>query len=69
MVMEQRMDSGMETAMMRVERQLPRKIRIIIAVRHAAMRRLANHAFDCAADEDRLIGERIDLQLRAATGP
>ena len=34
---EQRIESGMETAMMIVERQLPRKIRIIVAVRQAAM--------------------------------
>ena len=32
-----RMDSGIETAMMSVLRQLPRKSRIITAVRHAAM--------------------------------
>ena len=34
---EQRIDSGIETAMMSVERKLPRKIRIITPVRHAAM--------------------------------
>ena len=34
---EQRMESGMETAMMMVERQLPRKTRIMMAVRQAAM--------------------------------
>ena len=32
-----RMDSGMETAMMSVLRQLPRKSKIIMPVRHAAM--------------------------------
>ncbi len=31
------MDSGMDTAMINVERQEPRKIRIIVAVRQAAM--------------------------------
>ena len=31
------MESGMETAMMSVERQLPRKIRIMTAVRQAAI--------------------------------
>ena len=36
-MIEQRIESGMETAMMSVERQLPRKIRIMIAVRQAAM--------------------------------
>ncbi len=34
---EQITDSGIDTAMMSVERQLPRKIRIIAAVRHAAI--------------------------------
>ena len=34
---EQRIESGMETAMMMVERQLPRKTRIMMAVRQAAM--------------------------------
>ena len=34
---EVRIDSGIETAMIRVLRQLPRKSRIIRAVRHAAM--------------------------------
>jgi hypothetical protein len=34
---ELRMESGMETAMMMVERQLPRKMRIIMPVRQAAM--------------------------------
>ncbi len=34
---EQMIDNGIETAMMMVERQLPRKMRIIAAVRQAAM--------------------------------
>ena len=34
---EHRIDSGIETAMISVERQLPRKIRIITAVRQAAI--------------------------------
>ena len=34
---EQRIERGIETAMMTVLRQLPRKIRIINPVRHAAM--------------------------------
>ena len=34
---EQMMDNGIDTAMISVERQLPRKIRIIAAVRQAAM--------------------------------
>ncbi len=35
-MIEQRIDSGIETAMMSVLRQLPRKTRIMNAVRHAA---------------------------------
>ena len=31
MISEQRIESGMETAMMSVDRQLPRKIRIMMA--------------------------------------
>jgi len=38
MMSELRMESGMETAMMMVERQLPRKMRIMAPVRQAAMR-------------------------------
>ena len=34
---EHRIESGIETAMMSVERQLPRKTRIMIAVRQAAI--------------------------------
>src|ERR1700690_4170707 len=37
MINEQRIESGMETAMMTVERQLPRNTRIMMAVRQAAM--------------------------------
>jgi hypothetical protein len=37
MMIEVRIDSGMETAMINVLRQLPRKIRIIKPVRQAAM--------------------------------
>ena len=36
-MMEVRIESGIETAMMRVLRQLPRKIRIMRPVRQAAM--------------------------------
>ncbi len=36
-MIDERIDSGIETAMITVLRQLPRKIRIITAVRHAAM--------------------------------
>ena len=63
-MIEQRIDSGIETAMMTVLRQLPRKSRIISAVRQAAMMRLAQHAVDRGAHEHRLIGQRRDLELR-----
>ena len=36
-MIDERIDSGIEIAMITVFRQLPRKIRIISAVRHAAM--------------------------------
>ena len=39
-----RMDSGIETAMMSVLRQLPRKTRIMSAVRQAAMIAFAHHS-------------------------
>ena len=64
MMSEQRMESGMETAMMSVERQLPRKTRIMMAVRQAAMMASRTTPSDGAAHEDRLVRERIDAQLR-----
>ena len=36
-MIEHRIDSGIDTAMMIVLRQLPRKTRIMMAVKHAAM--------------------------------
>ena len=56
---EVRIDSGMETAMMSVLRQLPRKSRIISAVRHGGDDGFAHHADDRGADEDRLVGKRL----------
>ena len=46
-MMEQRMASGMEMTMTKVVRQLPRKIRIISAVRQAAI--TASFITDCTA--------------------
>ena len=45
-MIELRIDSGIDTAMISVLRQLPRKTRIISAVRHAAIDRFAQHAGD-----------------------
>ena len=58
-----RIDSGIEIAMMRVLRQLPRNSRIISAV---SRRRscLAHHARDGRLDEHRLVDQRRDLQFR-----
>ena len=63
-----RIDSGIETAMMTVLRQLPRNTRIISAVRHGGDHRLADHALDRGADEQRLVGELPDLELRRQPG-
>ena len=63
-MIEVRIESGIETAMISVLRQLPRKIRIISPVRHAAIIAFADHAADRRAHEDRLIGKRLDLQFR-----
>ena len=65
-IIDVRIDSGIETAMMSVLRQLPRKSRIISAVRHGRDHRLAHHAGDRGLDEDRLVGERLDLAAPAA---
>ena len=43
-ITEVRIDSGIDTAMISVLRQLPRNSRIIIAVRHGGDHRLANDA-------------------------
>ena len=55
---EERIESGMETAMMSVLRQLPRKTRIMIAVRQAAMMASRTTPLMARAHEDRLIAER-----------
>src|SRR5260370_28782299 len=52
---EVRMERGMEMAMMRVLRQLPRNSRIIVAVRHAAITGRPH--------KEGLIGQGLDLQV------
>ncbi len=61
--METRIDRGIETAMMIVLRQLPRNSRIIVGGQAGGDDRFANHSADGRADEDRLIGDRLDFQL------
>jgi len=61
--MEQRMDSGMESAMMNVLRHEPRNSRIIRAVNEAADDAFPQHAADGGADEQRLVGEFRDVQV------
>ncbi len=65
-ITEVRMESGIETAMIRVLRQLPRKTRIMSPVRHGGDHRFADDAADGRAHEDGLIRQRLDLQLPAA---
>ena len=66
---EVRIESGIETMTIRVERQEPRKIRIIRAVSPAAISALAQHAADRLADEDRLVEQQVDLHARAVPPP
>ena len=54
------MASGIEVAMITVERQLPRNSRIIRLVSTAAMRRLDGDARDRALDEQRLVAQQRD---------
>ena len=65
-MIEVRIESGIETAMISVLRQLPRKSRIISAVRHAAITASRTTPSIAAAHEHRLVGERLDLRARAA---
>ena len=62
--MEVRIESGMETAMISVLRQLPRKSRIISPVRHAAMTASRMTPLHGSPHEDGLIRQRLNLQLR-----
>ncbi len=63
-----RIESGIETAMISVLRQLPRNSRIIRPVRHAAI--TASRITPCngSAHEDGLIRQRLDLQFRRQRG-
>ena len=58
-MIEVRIDSGIETAMMSVLRQLPRKSRIISAVRPAAISASRITPLTAASHEDRLVGQRL----------
>ena len=62
----ERIASGIEVATMSVLRQLPRKRRIISAVRHAAISAFAEHARDRGADEDRLVRQVAECRAPAA---
>ena len=55
-------DSGIEMAMMTVERQLPRNSRIITLVSSAAMTPSTATPLDRAAHEQRLVADEADLQ-------
>ena len=68
-MIEARIESGIETAMISVLRQLPRKSRIISAVRQAAITASRTTPVDRGAHEDRLVGERLDLELRRQRRP
>ncbi len=60
-MIEHRIASGMEIAMMSVERQLPRNSRIISAGQRGGDHALADHAGDRRLDEDRLVAEQRTL--------
>src|ERR1700730_8096294 len=61
-VTEARMASGIETVMISVARQLPRKSRIIIPVSAAAIAPFPDHAGDGAGHEHRLIADGREVQ-------
>ena len=63
---EVRIESGIDTAMISVLRQLPRKSRIIDRGEAGRDHRLADHPAHRRPHEDRLVGERLDLELPAA---
>ena len=66
--MEARIESGMEIAIISVLRQLPRNSRIMMAVRQAAMIASRTTPLTAARTKMRLIGDRLDLQLRRKRG-
>ena len=66
-MIEARIDSGIEIVMISVLRQLPRNSRIMSPVSAAAITRLADHAGDGGAHEDRLVAE-VDLEVLRQRG-
>ncbi len=60
--MENRIASGIETTITRVERQLPRNNRIIRPVKRGGDDAFLDHAGNGGAHEDRLVGQRHDLE-------
>ena len=61
-MIEPRIDSGIDTAMITVERQLPRNSRIIRLVSAAAINAFDGDAVDRGAHEHRLVVDRHHLQ-------
>ena len=61
---EDRIESGIETAMMTVLRQLPRKIEDHQRGEAGGDDRLADHSAHRRPHEDGLVGHRLDLELR-----
>ena len=66
---EDRIASGMEVAIISVERQLPRNSRIIRLVSAAAITPSLTTPEMAALHENRLVGEQGDLAARAAGSP
>ena len=67
-MIEVRMESGMETAMISVLRQLPRNSRIMRPVRHAAITASRITPLTAARTKIGLIGQRLNLQRRRQGG-
>ena len=63
---EARIDSGIDSEMISVLRQLPRNSRIISPVSAAAITASRTTPVDRRAHEQRLIADRLDLQRRRA---
>ena len=62
-ITEVRIDSGMEIAMMSVLRQLPKKEQDHQAREAGGDNGFSDHPADGGADEDRLIGQRLNLHF------
>ncbi len=65
---EVRIESGIETAMISVLRQLPRKDQDHQPGQAGGNRRFANHAIDRRAHKNRLVGQRLDVEFRRQAG-